>query len=35
MREGLSKKEAVKKVAKERKLPRNQIYKEGINIEDK
>lgn len=29
---GLSKKDAVKKVAKERGLPKNQVYKESINI---
>lgn len=32
MDEGLSKKESIKKVAKERDIPKNQVYREGIDL---
>jgi 16S rRNA (cytidine1402-2'-O)-methyltransferase len=32
MDEGLSKKEAIKKVAKERNIPKSQVYREGIDL---
>lgn len=33
--EGISKKDAVKRVAEERGLPKNEVYKESINIKEK
>lgn len=32
MNEGLSKKESIKKVAKERNIPKSQVYREGIDL---
>lgn len=32
MDEGLSKKESIKKVAKERNIPKSQVYREGIDL---
>ncbi|NLY76757.1 MAG: 16S rRNA (cytidine(1402)-2'-O)-methyltransferase [Tissierellia bacterium] len=32
MDEGLSKKDSIKKVAKERNIPKNQVYREGIDL---
>jgi 16S rRNA (cytidine1402-2'-O)-methyltransferase len=34
MVEGLNKKDAIKKVAKDRKLPKNEIYKHSLNLSD-